>query len=209
MSYIWEKYSNEKHFKIGKRVCPCLEVFENDLEVAEIEVNPVVRFSEIVDSGITQYDNNGDIFNIILHYLAQLDRVKGLSASQVMLEKIHNEITQGYWGELLAKQWKLISIRDQNIIVYHLAQRLWNDTQTYFMETIGKLFLKTSLCYEKTRELYYLYIMAEKNEYNMKLVGIVKYLFWNMNQSILIVWNYHYGIIGCEDTMRIDSIQIV
>ena len=207
MSYIWEKYSSEKHFRIGARVCPYLEVFENDLDY--IEVNPMIRFSEIIDLETMKYDNNGDIQNVVFHYLAQLDRVKGMCSFQALEEKIRNEIEKGYWGEVTAIAWNSLTKNDQEIILCDLAQRLLNDNQTYFMETVGKLFSEASLCYEEKTELYYLYIKEEESNYNKQLLEIVRYLFWNMNKRVLVVWKYHYGIIGCEDSMHVDFIQII
>ena len=207
MSYIWEKYSDNKHFSIGISVCPYLEVFENNSDY--IEVNPMIRFSEILDLDIMKYDNNGDIQNVIFHYLAQLDRVKGLTYFQAVVEKVRNEIEKGYWGEVVAISWNNITNNAQEIILSNLAQRLLNDNQTYFMETIGKLFSEASLCYEEATELYYLYLREEENMYNKQLLKIVKHLFWNMDKKLLIVWKRHYGIIGCEDSMYIDYIQII
>lgn len=207
MAYIWENYSIDKHFRIGVRVCPYLEVFENDLD--SIEVNPMIRFTEIIDADMMKYDNNDDIQNVVFHYLAQLDRIKGLSPFQVMVEGLRNEMKKGYWGEAIAVRWNNLTDQDQEIVLCNLAQRLLNDNQTYFMETVGKLFSEASLCYEEKTELYYLYIMAEESEYNKQLLEIVTILFWNMNQNVVVVWKYHYGIIGCEDTMHINIIQII
>lgn len=207
MSYIWEEYSDEKRFRTGKCICPYLEIFENN--PTDVEVNPMLRFSEIIDLDTIKFDDNGDVQNIIFHYLAQLDMVKGLSYFQSVIECIRGEIEKGYWGKRVLAIWDTLSFDDQNIIISVLAQRILNDNKTYFMDVIGKLFLEASLCYEKKTDLYYLYIRADENKYNINLSEIAKILFWNINKDILIVWKNHYGIVGTNDTMQIGKIQVV
>ena len=207
MSYIWEEYSDEKKFRTGECICPYLEIFENNL--TDVEVNPMLRFSEIIDLDTIKFDDNGDVQNIIFHYLAQLDMVKGLSYFQSVIECIRGEIEKGYWGKRVLAIWDMLSFDDQNIIISVLAQRILNDNKTYFMDVIGKLFSEASLCYEKKTNLYYLYIRADENKYNINLSEIAKILFWNINKDILLVWKNHYGIVGTNDTMQIGKIQVV
>lgn len=207
MPYIWEEYSSDKRFRIADRVCPYVEVFGNNQ--IDVEINPMLRFSEIIDRDTIGFDDSGDVQNIVFHYLAQLDRVKGLSYFQTVIENIRNEIIDGYWGETVGKVWKELSSHDQEIIVSVLAQRLLNDRKSFFMDVLGKLFPESSVCYEEKTDLYYLYIRAEENLYNAQLLTIVKVLFWNMNHNILTIWKEHYGIIGTDDTMHIERIQVV
>ena len=78
-----------------------------------------------------------------------------------------------------------------------------------FMDAIGKVFPLSSLCYENKTEQYYLYLSAEKTVYNLKKFRIIQVLFWDIVQQLNVVWKSHYGIIGIEDTMHIESIQII
>ena len=207
MPYIWEEYTSDKRFRIGDKICPYMEVFQNN-SIA-VEVNPIIRFSEIINLDLKEFDINGEVQNVIFHYLAQLDRVKGLSYFQSLIECIRNEIQREYWGTEVSTIWKELMPQDQNVILSVLMQRLLNDNKSFFMVAIGKLFPEASLCYEEKTNLYYLYIRADESAYNQNLLNIVKILFWNINKSILVVWKNHYGIIGTDDTMYIERIQIV
>ena len=212
MAYIWEDYSVDKQFNIGERICPYIEVIDNRLNY--VDVNPMIRFVEIADiikNELFQklFDNPAIIENIIFHYLAQLDRTKGFSYYQRIIEGLRIEIEDGYWGGSVKKLWERLKRTDQDIILSVLTLRLLSDNQTYFMEVVGKLFPEASLCYEEATEIYYLYIRSKRNEYNLTLMNIVKELFWSIDKKLIIVWEKHYGIIGNSDTMSIGQIQVM
>lgn len=223
MSYIWENYTINKKFIIGTKVCPYIEVFSNDNYA--VEVNPLLRFTQIFNSSYYEncesqfamdslkdyLDENGteQIINILFHYLSQLDRCKGLDSIQRKIEKLGNEIEKGLWGSKIQELSKLLKYNDRECILYILSQRIHNDNQSYFMEAISRIFGVSSLCYEKKTKLYYLYIGAKCSDYNENILELIKILFWTLNHELVTIWGYHYGIIGSDDTMHIDSIQIV
>ena len=141
--------------------------------------------------------------------MAQLDKNKGLSYRQTLIEKIRNEISDGLYGEFVQKSWGNLSSKEQETILYGLSQRRLLDNENFFMDTINKIFPASSLFYERNTNLYYLYIYEENTEDNIKKYELIKYLFWNKNYTLQAVWKYYYGIIGVSDTMKIDQIQII
>ncbi len=218
MSYLWKNYSEKKNYIIGKQLCPYMEVINSDEKI--VQVNPLLRFSKIFSS-VLEEDNGAQgvkyideeelnkIVNIIFHYLAQLDMVKGLDTSQRVMEMIRNEIESGIWGDEIQKLWDRLSQNDREYILYTLGHRVQNNNYSTFMEAIGRLFPLSSLCYEEKTSLFYLYVGAKETDYNNTKMALIIKLFWTLNSNLKIIWNYHYGIIGCEDTMHIDSIQII
>jgi hypothetical protein len=212
MAYIWENYSIDKNYKVGNSVCPYIEVYNDS--VTYVEVNPLIRFSEIFellhDEEIIGYiDKMDSLDNVVFHYLAQFDKNKGMNYKQGIIEKIREEICEGYFGNVAKQFWCGLNLRDREIVLYELAQRLLNDKEIFFMETMERLFAVSSMCYEKNTNTYYIYIGAEETDYNTKKYELVKHLFWNKNLPIKPIWNVHYGIVGIRETMMIDNIQIV
>lgn len=206
MSYIWEEYSKDKIFYVGKYICPYIEVLNKNK--THVEVNPLIRFPEIFNVDALKFDNNCDVQNVIFHYLAQLDKVKGLNYLQCIIEKLRNEVESGFWGDKVSNLWKMVSSVNQDVILFFLAKRFLNDNQTYFIEVIGKLFTEASLIYESKLNQHYLYVNSEENFYNHNLISIIITIFWNIKDKLQIFWKDHYGIIESYDTMRIGGIQI-
>ena len=223
MAYIWENYSEEREYQIGEKICPYIEVINANTHL--VSVNPLIRFSKLfntayncsgnesfaIDSLVDIIGEEGvrSIVNILFHYLSQIDRMKGLDSSQRIIEKIRDEIEAGMWGRKAQHLFGGLADSDRECILYHLTRRITDDKQSFFMETIGMLFPISSLCFDSKTCLYYLYIGNEKTDYNVNKLELIKILFWTINRKLNVVWNYHYGIVGCDDTMHIDSIQIV
>ena len=94
-----ENYSIDKKYRIGERICPYIEVLNSRTD--PVDVNPLIRFSRIFDAWFQ--DNSGEVFafdaltknlskegvdqivDVLFHYLAQLDRTKGLDSGQRMI----------------------------------------------------------------------------------------------------------------------------
>lgn len=223
MSYIWENYSEKREYQIDEKICPYIEVINADVHL--VSVNPLIRFSKLFNATYNCDDNESfaiesltniigeeggrNIINILFHYLSQLDRMKGLDPSQRLIEKIRDEIESGMWGRKAKHLFQGLTLSDRDCILYHLTRRITDDKQSFFMETVGMLFPISSLCFDTKTRLYYLYIGNDETDYNVNKLELVKTLFWTINRKLNVVWNYHYGIIGCDDTMHIDSIQII
>ena len=210
MSYIWEDYDENNKYVINKSITPYLEVFDNSTH--EIAVNPLLRFASIFENIITNLSEYADsLNNIALHYLAMLDKSFGMNYFQMLLEKIRNDFINGYYGQKVKYLWEIMNDEDKNTSLYYTALRLLNDDKSFFMEALGKSFPASSLAYDKESALYFLYIGAENTSYNKSKLKLLITLFANINMALKLktVWKYHYGVIGDQNTMRINAIQIV
>ena len=210
MSYIWENYDENNEYVINKSVTPYLEVFDNSTH--EIAVNPLLRFASIFEDIITNLSEYADsLNNVALHYLAMLDKSFGMNYFQMLLEKIRNDFINGYYGQKVKNLWEIMNDKDKNTSLYYTALRLLNDDKSFFMEALGKSFPASSLAYDKESTLYFLYIGAENTSYNKSKLELLITLFANINMTLKLktVWKYHYGVIGDQNTMRINAIQIV
>ena len=176
MAYLWENYSKENEYHLAEKICPYVEVLNQNTYA--VNVNPLIRFSRIFDSAfgdgnertfafdsltsLIGAEGTEQIVNVIFHYLAQLDRAKGLDKIQRMIEELQNEIEQGLWGKKIKALMGEMTDADRESILYVLTQRVISDHQSFFMEAVGKSFPISSLCYEEQTELFYLYIGSEK-----------------------------------------------
>lgn len=223
MAYLWENYSEEKEYHIAKSICPYIEVF-NQSSVS-VNVNPLIRFAEIFEASFAEPDEDRFAFdileksvktegtrriiNILFHYLAQLDRAKGFDSGQILIEELRAEIGRGLWGEKTRILLEKLTDADREAVLYVLSRRVLDDSRSSFMDAVGRAFPISSLCYEEKTKLYYLYIGSEETGYNSDKLELLKTLFWTVNKDLTVVWLYHYGVVGSNDTMRIGSIQIV
>lgn len=211
MPYIWEKYSLDKTFSIGIYICPCMEVFEDDS--ISVDVNPLIRFNSLYEE-LQNVKKLGcidekELENILFHFLAQIDRCDGLDKRQAQMESLRQEIEAGYYGQECQFRWQKLSRRDQECILYVLAEKQVLQNRDCFMWAIRLSFPFASLCFEKATGQYYLYLGVQYSEYYDNLACVIRFLFWRLDLLLDIIWDKHYGIIGSDNTMEIDSIQII
>lgn len=212
MAYIWENYLSTKKYCLGREISPYMEIL-TESETA-CQVNPLIRFAEIFGNReprqlISENFESGEFDNVLFHYLALLDLLKGIDIKQIKADHLEEEIKQGAFGTCVGKDWDRLKVKDRNVILYVLLEKLESETPDhYFWQAVQKLFVETSMIYEKSTDRYYCYICEQETDYNKLLMDIVTFLFWNIQCKLQIVWKYHYGIIGSDDTMKISGIQI-
>lgn len=234
MSYIWENDSKRKIFRRGRFVSPYLEVMSSGGEDGVDFVNPLLRFAGIFDelaaledacdgpagkAGLagpppqklsTVCSMIPEIENVLFHCLAALDLLHGIDSRQVKADALERNILNGAFGTYEAAHWNELSRHDQRVILYTLTEKYESETaKDFFFQAVQKLFDRVSLIYEKSDKIYYLYISSNKTDYRDTLMSIVTQLFWSIQCKLQIIWRYHYGIIGVEDTMRISEICIL
>lgn len=226
MSYIWEDYTPERKYRRQKHLTPYFETTSSSRHICE--VNPLLRFSEINNAmniyGEIEYENTPkddedqflstiepeSVENIIFHFLALQDLESGLDKQQIKMNYLDREIMEGYFGPEIKAQWKKINSAEKNIILYFLTLKIYNQ-YTSFTDILIKFFAEASLLEETFggEKKYFLYIGEKKTEYRHVLVKAIEYLFWNYDKILNVVWEHHYGVIGWDQTMKIDSISIV
>lgn len=214
MAYIWEDDKAGTIFRIGKFICPYIEVY------TQHEVNPLLRFAKIFgelaplrDDEIFKFKFNiKELDNVILHFLAALDKTRGLCEKQIIVNYIEKTLIKGgKLGELVTENWPLLRMRHKEIILNVLEAKLTTEktSNDYFFMACQKSFKGISLIFERSTEIYYFYVADAETEYNTLLMETIKYLFWELENNLHIIWNYHYGILGVNDTMRIGNIRII
>ena len=227
MAYIWEDHPERKTFRQGKNVSPYLEVMSPGGSEGVSLVNPLLRFAGIFDALAPLnmiHDLMGtpteemplvtfhmpDIENVLFHYLASLDRIRGIDAKQIRVDALERSILAGDFGPFEQAHWNELTERDRRVILHTLADKYACETvDNFFFLAVQKLFDHVSLIFEKDTGSYYLYISDHKTDHRDTLMKIVTQLFWDIRHKLEIIWHYHYGIIGNDDTMRTSEICIL
>ena len=216
MSYIWENYSDKKRFCVGRKISPYFEILtENN---TECEVNPLLRFQEIftfeTDDWKEDLEENcvnfKELENIVLHYLAQLDRLFGTNKKQLKVNCADSMIRNGGYGEKIRQNWEKLHFNERHVILNTLIERFESESVDNFLfKAAGRIFPAISLIYEKSSGTYYFYVNAKETDYNKIVMEVLVFFFHDIQNKTEVVWENHYGIIGCADTMRISEIKIL
>ena len=213
MAYIWENYSSANEYCVGegRDISPYFEILTESN--AKMRVNPLIRFSAIFSEvfELKKFEiNTSKVENILFHYLAMLDRIKGFDENELFAEYFDEEIRNGYYGKELLCKWDKISVSDRKKLLHVFKLKNSNDFEdNYFFQAIQKLFKIVSIIYEKNTKAYYLYIGENETKKKSLTLDVAKLLFWDIQCELRVIWKNHYGIIGIDDTMYISQITIV
>lgn len=235
MSYIWTNYQKENYFKVSlDGVSPYREADQSaNLDDSLVRVNPYSRLSNILlpkelimaqedpdkqrdfeNHLLSQYvtdDFYGDVANLLIHGMARLDLLRGMTSIDLhcILEEL--SIVQGHYGESLRKNFNTLEERDQNIILYHLTnydQKKQVDVQ--LLPVLRALFPRVEHHFEVCTQIFHFYIPIPENNYNSCLFQVVETLFKPLTAHISLMWaDQCFGRVEEDVTMVIDNIGIL
>lgn len=213
MSQIWQDYDKQKRYIVDTNpVSPYVEVFNNRGQV--VKVNPLLRFSEILlplcqpQEGLNE-EAREEIQNWLLHYLAHLDRLQGVTARALKREAIEADIREGRYGQDVQQNYKCLPADEKAILlqaVLHYEEGTMNGRSVYRL-TLQRFFPGARVYYQEDDE-FLVYIPAAKSDINEKKVRLLELLFLDWLLETKVFWQRHFGIIGYEPTMHIGAIAI-
>lgn len=222
MSYIWQEYSRNNRFTVSfERISPYMEVWDmNDKN--NISVNPFYRIYEIIFPDddpekiielAYKYDNipqYKDIVNLLIHEIAQTDRLKGTDLLFVMELIEERFIQEGKYGHECRSLFNSVSAEKQELILRYLSKYDISDQrENVFDSVLSAMFDDARMYYERSTEHVHIYINEVASDENINALSLASILFKNINIQTEVTWDNHFGIIGFDNVMKQDSIQII
>ncbi len=223
MAYIWENYNYERRFEVDiENTSSYVEIWDDGGE--SIKVNVLKRFENIffpegiikdsedfkeLEDKYRNIDKYKWISNILLHYLAQLDLLKGITRKEEMIQMKNKEVHK-YLNDELNSFFLRLNQENQYKILNLLVEKEKRENRVSLFDTALKELFGTVQIYDDSYdEIIYIYVDAEENEYNQKMYELIKTLFKDMFVQDYVMWkNQHPGIIEIEKTMKIGLISV-
>ena len=197
---------------------PCIN--EQKVENATIELNLLYRFADIFQEilfpeGLGLQEDEYEVFRLYfidaaLHTLLFTDLRNGLSKRELYIRKMWEELLDGtFWRE---------AVRNFSGIDRHKQVRLATLLQTQ-METGSSLIIfrravlvlyPDAMLYQikNERKKLLLYLKEKKTDAGEKKMQFVKDMFLPIGFELRIFWQYHFGIIGIDATMKLDEMAL-
>lgn len=143
-----------------------------------------------------------ELENKILHILGEIDLMSGINISYVIRKNILKEILTEDEALLFTQEEK-----NKIVINYYKMKKIHNNIPVFF-EIIKELFTNAYAYIHKPTKQIFIYTSDKKNEKNMKKMDTVIKIFLDIFFDVDIFWEYHFGIIGVDNTMKIGKIQL-
>jgi len=228
MNYIWDlliKAENEGmrkqaiQFTTATSYSPYMEL-SNEMINAQtiehtVEVNPYYRYYEIFKDLFPPEDVGEDefktiFFDVILHFLAEIDLVQGMNKREYYLRFIVKDIEDGVFGSNAKKNMKWFTKAEQVQLALNMLRMYETGDEIYLLkDTMRKLF-KDCMIYIRSDEKdeLLIYIGQQQCESTQSKVELILELFLPIRFQTEIYWKQHFGIIEVEETMRLDHIVL-
>ena len=188
---------------------------ETKVEEAVIELNLLVRFAEIFQYILAEDNRQYPEFekyliDAALHMILHADIYHGVSKRDIYIRKLTQEIENGTYWKRAAEEFKLIPFEKRS----RIATLVLNQIQTgasvmTFRRALIVLFPNAVLYQIKAdRKKLLLYLKMDKNKTDERMLQLIEDMFLPVSYHLRVFWKYHFGIIGVDDTMKIDEIAI-
>lgn len=188
---------------------------ETKVEEAVIELNLLVRFAEIFQYILAEDNRQYPEFekyliDAALHMILHADIYHGVSKRDIYIRKLTQEIENGTYWKRAAEEFKLIPFEKRS----RIATLVLNQIQTgasvmTFRRALLVLFPNAVLYQIKAeRKKLLLYLKMDKNKTDERMLQLIEDMFLPVSYHLRVFWKYHFGIIGVDDTMKIDEIAI-
>ncbi len=228
MNYIWDLLiraedegfaKKDIQFHLAKDFSPYMELSPQLLNAQhleqQVEVNPYYRYYEIFKN-LFHPDNMNDLelreyfLDFVLHFLAEIDRMQGMNKREFSIQFILREIDANVFGNTVRDNMHAFTKKEKEMVVLNILRLYQTDDEIYLLKDTMKRLFKHCMIYVKSEEQdeLLLYIGQKKSELNEMKVRLVQEIFLPVNFQTEVYWQNHFGIIGAEETMKLDRIAL-
>lgn len=229
MNFIWDITLRAKESKIEenelffKQAQDCSPYYEQSFSIINqdtikkkiIEINALYRFSDIFQELLRKEIDDFEefqtyLFDCAIHILLYTDLKHGISKRELYIRKFMEEIAEGNFGEEVAENFGCIKLHQQNrLTTLVLAQQQTGSSLVLFRKAVLVLYPAAMLYQVKAeKQKLLLYVDDKKTAKKEKALNFVLEMFLPLSYQVRVFWQYHFGVIGIEETMQIDEIEI-
>lgn len=231
MNYIWDVllkadkeniHRNEIKFLPAKICSPYIEILFYDINTTNIpedkiiEVNQYYRFQEIFKelfnlNLIESSDLREVLFDILLHYLGEIDLKSGLCKEEFYNKFLLTDILNNVFGEELSNNIKFFEKDETSVLLSGLVSLYSIGVSLKLFNNILRRIFTKNIIYinkDKPKDIYIYLDEIKTKRLENKIEAIVN-TFLPINMDVFIFWNKHFGIIGDISTMKIDEIIMI
>lgn len=230
MNYLWEimlkakeqEIKKEKiRFRSAKRYSPYMELSEESLNVTvleepyEMEINPYYRFHHIFqymfqpDFDEYPFLRKG-LFQLLIHQLSENDLKAGMTREEYYKKLLKRAMENYVYGEEAARTFSFFEGEEKEVIIegmltlYRVGENL-----TLFRHVMCALF-SNCIVYHSNKKPYEIlvYIGKKKSESLVRKAVFIVNQFVGVRYHTELYFEYHFGIIGIEETMKTGEIAI-
>lgn len=230
MNYIWEFILKAKEqqipeeklvFKYARSYSPYMEMAQENWNMKEIdadavvEINPFYRFysifKDILNINVYESEELVDcLFNILIHSLGKNDLHQGLSKQEFFKRFMWRDLTNHVFGEYILNEAEGWRLEDREVLLEEMICLYNTGVSIVLLKRVICRIFKRSIIYnnqDDPKEIL-IYFGEKRTAQAEKKIDVILQIFCKIDYRVRMFWEYHFGIIGMEDTMHIEQMIV-
>lgn len=190
-------------------------VNEKEVPGKEIELNLLFRLAPIFQWILAEEDPVNPQFNryavdAALHMILYTDLRHGLSKRDIYIRKVREELENGVFWKDGADTFCQIPLEQRNRLAALVLTQMQTGSSLMLFRRGVRVLFPDAVIYQlrKERREIPLYLKESRTEGRERMLNLLQDMFLPVSFHLRVFWQYHFGIIGVEDTMKIDEIAI-
>ena len=228
MNYLWEVLlqakkqgidSQDLYFVVPNSFSAYLEVsysFLNQEQIEQtIEINPYYRFYDIFkqlyEPNVTEFPYlRKSLTNLLFHQLAQNDILSGLTREEYYKKLLYQDLKNGAYGEDARTAMLLFEREEREIILSGLLRQYRTGSSLDIFKDMMEDLIPNNIVYHSNEHFYeiLIYVGMKKEKKITAKIDFLVQMFIDFTYHVNIYYEYHFGIIGIEETMKIDELMM-
>lgn len=230
MNYLWEILLQAKtqgieekdiHFRQARSYSPYIELAEECLNIKRleepcyVELNPNYRFQkvfqELFHPEVTDYPAlRKGLFQLLIHQIGENDIRAGMTREEYYKKLLGRSFADGDYGADKKEAYFLFQGEDREILLEGLLTLYREGDSIELFRRVMTALIPRCIVYASNDDPYEIlvYVGARQSEELEKKVNFVIEQFLNIRYQPELYYEYHFGIIGMEETMQVGEIAI-
>ena len=228
MNYLWEvmlqvrkqgvpensiRYQMPREFSAYMELsAPCLnqEAIE---EGTVVEINPYYRFYNIFKDffrpDLAEFPKlRENLFHLIFHMLAQNDALSGMSREEYHKKLLYQDLMDVAFGADAKEAVALFDRDEREFILSGLLKQYETGSSLDMFKDMMEALIPNNIVYHSNQNSYEIlvYIGRKKDKCLVDKMKFLIKMFVELPYHVEIYYEYHFGIMGIEETMSMDEI---
>lgn len=208
----------EEYSPFFEQSFPCVN--EQKVEGDVIELNLLYRFADIFQEILAPEGMGLDggeyaqfcryLTDMVLHTILYTDLRHGLTRRELYIHKILDELKDGTFWKGMTGDFALIGRAKQGRFAALVLRQMETGSSLRIFRKGVLILYPDAMLYQIKKEpkKLLLYIRYPKTDTDEHRLRFVQDMFLPVGFELRVFWQYHFGIIGAEGTMKLDEMAL-
>ncbi|WP_077611738.1 hypothetical protein [Clostridium sp. Marseille-P2415] len=228
MNYLWELMLQLKkqevpeksiRFQMPHEFSTYMELsspYLNQKEVEEgaaVEINPYYRFYNIFKDffqpDLKEFPKlRENLFHLIFHQLMQNDALSGMTREEYHKKLLYRDFTEHAFGTLASEAITLFNRDERETVLSGLLKQYETGSSLDLFKDMMEALIPNNIVYHSNQNSFEIlvYIGVKKDKVIVEKMDFLIKMFVELPYHVDIYYEYHFGIMGMEETMLMDEI---